>query len=57
MSLKGEKKLKLKADVAKQLGVPEGFEDMIEIFIDENGNQMMRLKNGARSITIGNIQI
>lgn len=55
MSLKGEKKLKLKADVAKQLGVPEGFEDMIEIFIDENGNQIMRLKNGARSITIGNI--
>lgn len=49
----GEKKLKLKADVAKKLGIPDGAEDMIEIYTDEFGNQVMRLKNGAKTITIG----
>ena len=49
----GEKKLKLKADIAKKLGIPDGAEDMIEIYTDEFGNQVMRLKNGAKTITIG----
>ena len=49
----GEKKLKLKADVAAKLGIPAGAEDMIEFYTDEFGNQVMRLKNGAKQITIG----
>jgi uncharacterized protein YbcI len=49
----GEKKLKLKADVAARLGIPTGAEDMIEFYTDEFGNQVMRLKNGAKQITIG----
>ncbi|CAF0718314.1 unnamed protein product [Brachionus calyciflorus] len=49
----GEKKIKLKLDVAKKLGIPEGSEDLVEVTIDENGNQVLRLKNGARNVTIG----
>lgn len=49
----GEKKIKLKPDVAKKLGIPEGAEDLIEVFTDENGKQILRLKDGARSIKIG----
>ena len=50
----GERKLKLRADVAKKLGIPEGAEDMIEVFTDEFGNQVLRLKDGANAIKIGN---
>ncbi len=49
----GEKRIKLKPDVAKKLGIPEGAEDLIEVFTDENGKQILRLKDGARSIKIG----
>ena len=49
----GEKRLRLKADVAKKLGIPAGAEDLVEVFTDEFGNQVMRLKNGAKTITIG----
>jgi len=49
----GEKRIKLKSDVAKKLGIPEGAEDLIEVFTDENGKQILRLKDGARSIKIG----
>ena len=41
----GEKKLKLKADIAKKLGIPDGAEDMIEIYTDENGNQVAFLSS------------
>lgn len=52
----GEKKYKLKADIAKKLGIPEGAEDMFEVFVDEHGNQVIRLKDGAKTITIGKIK-
>ena len=52
-SEKGEKKFKLRKDVAKKLGIPEGQEDLFEVFTDENGNPVIRLKDGARTITIG----
>lgn len=52
----GEKKYKLRADVAKKLGIPEGAEDLVEVYIDEFGNQKIRLKNGARNITIGDTE-
>ncbi len=49
----GEKRIKLKPEVAKNLGIPDGAEDLIEVFTDENGKQVLRLKDGARSIKIG----
>lgn len=52
----GEIKYKLKADIAKKLGIPEGAEDMFEVFVDEHGNQVIRLKDGAKTITIGKIK-
>ena len=51
-----EIKYKLKADIAKKLGIPEGAEDMFEVFVDEHGNQVIRLKDGAKTITIGKIK-
>lgn len=53
----GEIKYKLKADIAKKLGIPEGAEDMFEVLVDEHGNQVIRLKDGAKTITIGKIKI
>jgi hypothetical protein len=50
---KGEKKVRLKSDVAKKLGIPQGSEDLIEVFTDENGNQVLRLKDGAKTVKIG----
>jgi len=52
----GEKKYKLKADVARKLGIPEGAEDMFEVYIDEDGNQQIRLKGGNKTITIGDTE-
>lgn len=52
----GEIKYKLKADIAKKLGIPEGAEDMFEVLVDEHGNQVIRLKDGAKTITIGKIK-
>ena len=49
----GKKKYKLKADVAKKLGIPEGAEDMFEVYMDEHGNQQIRLKDGAKTIKVG----
>ena len=49
----GKTSFKLKADVAKLLGIPEGYEDMIELYLDENGNQMMKFRNGLNKMTIG----
>ena len=43
----------MKADIAKKLGIPEGSEDMFEVYIDEFGNQQIRLKGGQKTITIG----
>lgn len=52
----GEKKYKMKADVAKRLGIPEGAEDMFEVYIDENGNQQIRLKGGMKTLQIGDTE-
>lgn len=52
----GEKKYKLKTDVARKLGIPEGAEDMFEVYIDEDGNQQIRLKGGSKTITIGDTE-
>jgi hypothetical protein len=49
----GKQTYKLKKDVAKMLGIPEGMEDLIEVYIDENGDQMMRFKNGLKKMTLG----
>jgi hypothetical protein len=49
----GKQTFKLKKDVARLLGIPEGMEDIIEIYVDENGDQMMRFKNGLKKMTIG----
>lgn len=49
----GQMVYKLKKDVARMLGIPEGYEDIIEMFIDEHGRQMMRFKNGLNRMTIG----
>ena len=43
----------MKKDVAKKLGIPEGAEDLFEVYTDENGNPVIRLKEGMRKITIG----
>ena len=37
----------------KKLGIPEGSENMFEVVEDETGNKIIRLKNGANSMTIG----
>ena len=34
-------------------GIPEGMEDMFEVYTDEHGNTLIRLKDGAKNITIG----
>ncbi len=48
--------MKLKTDVARKLGIPQGSEDLIEMYTDEYGNQVLRLKNGAKTVKIGNNQ-
>ena len=50
----GEKRFILKSEFAKQLGIPEQAKDMIELYYDENGEQKMRLKDGAKKLNIGN---
>ena len=52
----GEKKLRLKSDIAKKLGIPKGSEDMIEVYTDEHGNQVLRLKDGAKTMKIGDTE-
>lgn len=44
----------MKADVAKKLGIPEGAEDMFEVYTDADGNQKIRLKDGAKTVKVGN---
>ena len=46
----------MKADVARKLGIPEGAEDMFEVYIDEFGNQQIRLKDGQKTIQIGDTE-
>lgn len=36
-----------------KLGIPEGAEDMFEVAFDENGNPLIRLKDGVKTLTIG----
>ncbi len=52
----GERKYRLKADVARRLGIPEGAEDMFEVYMDADGNQQIRLKGNSRTITIGDTE-
>jgi Zn-dependent metalloprotease len=46
----------MKADVAKRLGIPEGAEDMFEVYTDEHGRQQIRLKDGMKTIQIGDTE-
>lgn len=49
---KGENKFVFKSEVAKRLGIPDNAKDLIELYIDERGDQKMRLKDGTKQLNI-----
>ena len=53
--LTGKTKLTLKKEFAHKLGIPDQAEDMIEAYVDENGEQKLRLKDGVSRLKIGKI--
>lgn len=54
----GRAKLTLKKEFVEKLGISDvaAARDLIEAYVDENGEQKLRLKDGAQRLKIGKQQ-